>query len=415
MSLGNFPAAMLVALTALVLLLQMAAAQQASPNVKPLPEHWTRGVNFFAFSANDLADPRTLTELAQLPSVLPGVDMVAVQFMWHQDYANSSTVERFHKTPSTESLITFTNAAHTAGLRVYYKPLVVGGDGSQMAQLNPTNISEWFETYTSLLLDLAALAQDLNVERIAVGIELQLLATPNENLFLWESLVQSTRALYNGEVTYGSNPLTGETQLIPFWPLLDVIGIDLYIPMVFGPNSSMTPTQDEMLATYRNIFEWKVGQWYASNTSVTGGNKMFVSESGYPSSNMGMVQPWVLPSDDNCTGGYEGNNTAQAFGFATQFEVLAQDPIIHKWFNGFIQFWYGQPGTSDYIGSPPGVDQGPTYACGWTPAGKNETLMVLQSAFSRLTPPPPPPLPIASATPTTDNNDLSPSLTPETS
>lgn len=363
------------------LIFALGDAQQAAPDVKPLPAQWTRGTNFFAFSSNDLADNRTLDELAQLPSVLPGVNMVAVQFMWHQTYANSSDVRRYDRTPSTESLVIFTQAAHAAGLQVYYKPIVVAHDGTEMANLHPVNVSAWFEAYSTLILELAALAQDLQVERLAMGIELQLIATPAENQWFWETLFQQTRELYTGELTYGSNPLTGETQLIPFWSLVDVVGVDLYIPVTYGPNASLTPSWEEMVTTYRHIFGWKLAEWFASNGSQS--KLLFVSESGYPSSNKGMEVPWLLPTNDACVGEYTGNNSAQAFAFAAQFHVIAQDPVYQSWFTGFIQFWYGQPGTSDYIGSPPGVNQGPNYECGWTPSGKNETLNVLRAAYAQ--------------------------------
>jgi hypothetical protein len=391
----------LYTISSMALILVLAEAQYV-PDVKALPAQWTRGTNFFAFSANDLADNRTLKEVAQLPFVLPGVNMVAVQFMWHQTFANSSDVHRYENTPSTEALVAFTQAAHDAGLQVYYKPIVVAQDGTEMANLNPMNISAWFEAYSSLLLDLAALAQDLGVERLAIGIELQLIATPAENLWRWETLFQQTRALYSGEVTYGSNPLTGETQLIPFWGLVDVVGVDLYIPVTYGPNASLTPSYDDMVATYRHIFDWKLGQWFANNGSQS--KLMFVSESGYPSSNKGMEVPWMLPVDDACVGEYSGNHSAQAYALATQFHVLGSDPVYQTWFTGFVQFWYGQPGTSDYIGSPPGVNQGPNYQCGWTPSGKNETLDVLRAAFAQPSPPTPPQQMTKTPTPVVMNN-----------
>jgi len=351
----------------------------------PLPQTWTRATNIFALHHDDF--DLSVPIVASIPSQLPGANMVAMQWMWKQDNATSNAVEADAKTtPSVSSLIRIARAAHRVNLSVYWKPIVVARDGTEMAQLSPSNVTAWFASYSNQILAIAALAQDLGVERLAIGIELQIIATNAANLELWTELISQVRSLYNGHLTYGSNPLVGETSQIPFWSLLDVIGVDLYIPMInpLKPNASMTPTLEDMTGTYTFFLNLKLMQWYWNSTERSDGLQMFVSESGYPSSNGGVERPWVLPPSKNepgggCFGNYTQNNTAQSSAFAVQFSVLTSPAYVDA-FNGFTQFWYGNPGTSDYI------DRQPTtlWPCGWTPVGKPETLLVLQDAFQVL-------------------------------
>lgn len=167
-----------------------------------LPSSWVRGTNFFAFHTDDARNPATLSELANLPTALPGINTVALQFMWAQDNATSSYVYATETiSPSAESLLDFIQTAHSSGLAVYLKPIVVANDGTEMAQLNPANVTAWFESYASLLLPLAALAQQTGVERLALGIELQILATASDNLDYWKTLIQNVRLLFKGTLT----------------------------------------------------------------------------------------------------------------------------------------------------------------------------------------------------------------------
>ena len=104
---------------------------------------------------------------------------------------------------------------------------------------------------------------------------------------------------------------------------------------------------------------------------------MVVTEIGYPSSNFGLQTPWMMADPDvGCTGTNSSNYTAQADAFEVAIDNLVQ---YEKDFDGFIQFWYGQPGTEDYYGGD-GVPQGPLYECGWTVRGK-PAAKVVHDAF----------------------------------
>lgn len=157
--------------------------------------------------------------------------------------------------------------------------------------------------------------------------------------------------------------------------------MDLYIPLVpsQAENATLTPTEDEMFATYQFILNYKLMSWFMNSSLAAAGKKLFVSESGYPSSNKGMQQPWLLPPHSvGCTGQYSGNETAQAIALRVQFSVLS-DLTNAQFFNGFIQFWYGNPGSSDYINKT----SNSLWACGWTPVGKNATMAALRAAYSQ--------------------------------
>jgi len=213
---------------------------------------------------------------------------------------------------------------------------------------------------------------------LSVGLELQEIATNNASLTsMWVSLINATRSVCGSttRLTYCSNPLTNETQRIGFWSSLDFIGVDWYAPLIASrdPDASKTlPSLPVMIATYESVLQRHLMSWYQQGTFPS----MMITESGFPSSNVGVQSPWLPPK--NCTGLYAPNFTAQATGYEVAFTVLSEYATS---FLGFIQFWYGEYGSSDWYNRR--ADPKSVWGCGWTPVGKNETMVVLKQAYER--------------------------------
>ena len=171
-----------------------------------------------------------------------------------------------------------------------------------------------------------------------------------------------------------------ETQNIPFWPLLDHVGVDLYIPFMDPrkPNASLILQRSEMVAFFTFVLNNRLMSWWANSSARVSGLRLLVTESGYPSANEGMRTPW-LSASAGCVKDWAMNVTAQAAAFSVMFEVLSRHPTE---FGGFVQFYYGSPGDKDdYYGDR--HEKNSTWPCGWTPVGKNASMQVLAGAYRR--------------------------------
>jgi len=240
------------------------------------------------------------------------------------------------------------------------------------------------------------MANKENVDAVSVGLELLQLVSNQSNVPHWQSLIATGRARCPScRLTYCSNPLTPETSSIAFWPQLDFVGLDLYIPFVFprDPNATVVlPDTATMNTHFALAMEKHVYGWYrnfsASVVASGGGNapKLVITESGYPSSNLGMQSPWLLPTE--CTTAPSGNAsvpfanyTAQAAAFEVMFGQLSQ-PSVQEYYAGFFQFWTPTPGSPDY------PEASPLWACSF-PVLRKPAGDLIAAAFARAPAPQP--------------------------
>ena len=175
-------------------LLDAVPAASSPSSAEGLPDNWIRGTDFFFFHSGDASSAAAIAALSDAVAQLPHLDYAALQWMWHQASATSNNVtDRAGVTPSNEDLAVFIDTAHTMGLKVLLKPIVVAPDGVQMMDLIPSDAAEWFATCTSQMVRLATMANDHGVEMIAVGVELQLIAVNASNLPYWSTLITTLR------------------------------------------------------------------------------------------------------------------------------------------------------------------------------------------------------------------------------
>ncbi len=164
------------------------------------------------------------------------------------------------------------------------KPIVVAPHGGvQMMDLDPTDPGAWFASYSTLLLQTATTAQFLNVGALSVGLELQRIVEKPENAERWAKLIAAVRGVYSGQLTYCSNPLTGETQAVPFWHLVDFIGLDLYVPLVLNrsADANLILSKQQMTDVFAFVMAKRVTPWFAEARKKLPPNMtMVITESG---------------------------------------------------------------------------------------------------------------------------------------
>ncbi len=206
-------------------------------------------------------------------------------------------------------------------IKIMLKPQLWYWHGKFTGTLKMTNEEDWKvleETYKVFILSYAKLAEQLNVELLCIGTELEQFVVNRESY--WESLINEIRLVYKGKLTYAAN--WDEYKRTPFWDDLDFIGIDAYFPV----SEMETPTVEDCLEGWEEHI---------------GGIKKMVNsheipvlftEYGYRSTNFTGKEPWDANYDKGVV-----NLEAQKNATEALFKTFWNQP----WFaGGFVWKWF---------------------------------------------------------------------------
>lgn len=172
-----------------------------------------------------------------------GGNWLAIVPTWYQDTAASSEIFE-DDSASTEDLAFVINLAKGKGFGILLKPHIDTYSGAWRGEIDPDNLAVWQESYREFIIHFAELSEDLGVDILAIGTELE--ERVGDTAF-WRGLVTNIRDVYSGELTYAAN--WDNYEAVEFWDLLDYIGIDFYFPLTDDPNAS----QAEMEAALAEI------------------------------------------------------------------------------------------------------------------------------------------------------------------
>ncbi len=236
-----------------------------------------------------------------------------------------------------------TRLARERGIRTLLKPHIwirraEGKWRSDIEMHSEADWRAWFASYRTFILHYAKLAERLDIEGFCVGTELW--RTASQRPDDWRALIAEIRSVYSGELTYAAN-WWREYQEVPFWDLLDYIGIQAYFPL----SSSESPSLDELKSGWREHLP-----------AITEVHERFdrpvlFTEVGYKSTPGAAAEPWVWP--DRSAPLPPLDLELQANAYRAFFEVVWPQP----WVAG-AYFWKWHPFQ------PPGDDPD------FTPQGK---------------------------------------------
>jgi hypothetical protein len=232
------------------------------------------------------------------------------------------------------------------GLQVMIKP-IISVEGNVSVFLRPSDIDNWFQNYTVLLLQYASLQPDI----LCIGVELTHLTVFPSTYPYWQKLIQSLRDNFSGKLTYASL-IYFEYPRVPFWGLLDYVGLDAYFPLAtadepFLPVEELTNNCNKGIDTIR--------AWYNSSGLTI---PIIFTEVGYPSQTLGAV----LPANPNMKCKQDiANCTIQDACYAALFASVSQNSDLVQ---GIVMFWL------DNESSPDAFPNGKRWSCLWTPRGK---------------------------------------------
>lgn len=242
----------------------VAPTQESTPTATPTPKinrvvsprtdslAYHAGVSVLVYSdGGDFAEkaPKLLDRLAEL-----NINSVSLVFPVFQ--SNWQSVEVYKdpkKTPTDDNIRIFIREAHKRNFTVMLRPILdessLVADGKWRGQLSPTDKGQWFNSYSSLLVGYAKLAQEEKVAVLNIGTEFVSL---EPEVALWKALIAVVRTQYDGQITYSAN---WDVKAPGFASDLNFPSIDAYYPLDVPTGASV----DSLVAGWQ--------RWIADITS----------------------------------------------------------------------------------------------------------------------------------------------------
>ena len=166
------------------------------------------------------------TPLLEEIAALGATHVALVVPMYQVDGTSSKLRWHTRLSPSMGATAEAVRAAHRAGLAVTLFPIVrleAPRSGEWRGTLAPADPAAWFDSYLSLLGDLAAVATLTGATRLAVGSELSSL---DGDLERWRPIIERIRALFGGALVYSAN--WDHYKEARLFDLVDEIGVVAY-------------------------------------------------------------------------------------------------------------------------------------------------------------------------------------------
>ncbi len=212
------------------------------------------------------------------------------------------------------------NLCQKEGFEIMLKPQLWVGSGDFTGHIEMKTEEDWlnFEiSYTKYIMHFAKIAEEYKVKVYCIGTELGRFV--KERPQFWKKLVQETREIYSGKLTYAENWDCFDAP--EFLNDLDYIGVDAYFPIAEGKE----PTLDEIR------LGWKPHIEKLKSTSERCAKPILFTECGYRSIDYAAANPWDYDKKD-----HEVNEVLQARLLSALFELWNEDWMsggyIWKWF-----------------------------------------------------------------------------------
>ncbi|WP_339756786.1 glycoside hydrolase [uncultured Winogradskyella sp.] len=211
-------------------------------------------------------------------------------------------------------------------IKVMLKPQIWIWRGEFTGLIEMENEENWklLETsYSSFILEYAKLAEEIRVEVLCIGTELENFIKNRPDY--WNTLIAKIKTIYKGKLTYAAN--WDEFKRTPFWGQLDYIGVDAYFPV-----------SDNQTPSYKDCIEgWKTHKSEIKALSERYDRPILFTEYGYRSVDYSGKQPWVSDRSMNQVNLEAQVNTTKALYETFWKEDWFAGGFIWKWFHDYYK------------------------------------------------------------------------------
>lgn len=223
---------------------------------------------------------------------------------------------------SREGIAKTVELARRADLKILLKPQLWAYN-QWIGDLDFENPEDWaiFEAeYRYFILNMAMLADSLDIELFCVGTEAKRFAA--ECPEFWRILILEIRQVYKGKLIYAAN--WDNFNRINFWDLLDYVGVDAYFPLI----NKKKPTVKKLKRTWQATVD-SMQQFYEQWQKP-----IIFTEFGYMSLEGTAYKAWLLELKKEEV---RISEQAQANALQALLEVFGQKDW---WAGGFQWKWY---------------------------------------------------------------------------
>jgi hypothetical protein len=252
--------------------------------------------------------------------VATNANAAALDLDYGIDVSNSTVYADTNYTDSLTALGNTIKEAVGDGLSVMVRPLI---DFLQPAEIgtysvgdwrdfyNPTDVSAFFASYQTMIVNEATVAQANGATMLSIGAELDQLTGP-AYLSEWTDIISAVRAVFSGKLTYSADwdddvsPWQGQHGLsagtgnlatqVSFWSQLDYVGIDCYAPLSDAANPTLADlvagwTQTPTVAETQSVTGNQSLISYFESVATATGKPLLFTELGYESATDAASQP----------------------------------------------------------------------------------------------------------------------------
>lgn len=287
------------------------------------------------------------TERALIAARSLGAKTIAViPFLWQPSPSNPELTSGSDM--SDDALRTAIRQAHRLGFSVVVKPHIWVPE-SWAGAIEPSSDESWtiwFARYNTQIERIARIAAAENAEALAIGTELAKTTQRPE----WIKIIATARTAFPRRLFYIAHN-ADEAELVPFWPMLDAIGVSLYPPL--GADDDQAGRIRVMQDVARRL----------DTLSIRLGKPILVGEIGLRSARGAAAKPWESAEERAAP----ADPKLQADVLADWLTVLNR-PSIH---GVLIWRWLtdptaGGPGDTDF--TVQGKSAESVLSCAWTSA-----------------------------------------------
>ena len=209
---------------------------------------------------------------------------------WYMERRDSNAMDPHPtRSPTDQVVRRAIQEMHSLGLHVMLKPHVDVLDGTWRGQIAPSDPGAWFASYAEMMDHFAVLADETGVEMLCIGTEFATM-TGARYASNWSTVIDRIRSRYSGLLTYAANANhpADEFTSVSFWPQLDLLGLDVYVPLTNRTN----PTRQDLVNAWQsNIAGHNMVAAYR-NFQNARGKPLIFTEIGYRSADGTNRTPW---------------------------------------------------------------------------------------------------------------------------
>ena len=218
-----------------------------------------------------------------------------------------------------EGIVNASSLFHANQMKIMLKPQIwiPRGFTGHISMKTEEDWKSFEDNYEKFILFYAALAQKQQIELFCIGTELNSFVTKRPKF--WQTLIQKTKKIYKGQLTYAENWDT--YQNVPFFKELDYIGIDAYFPLANEQTPSLS-LLEENWSTHKNNM---------ANFAKKNKKKVLFTEYGYQSMDYTTHEPWNFSKEKKV------NLEAQKNALQALYNTFWEE----EWFaGGFLWKWF---------------------------------------------------------------------------